>query len=379
MTGVAAEALLEQLPDGVLLIDGSRVISATARAAELLGVAQSRLQDSEISNYLPPEALMVVERIHDGAASCTSRGITWQRPFAVQRLSIKAVPGSHRGEVLLVVADDGDPLGPDAASGFRRRLAWLDSLAAGMAHEIRNPLGGIRGAAQLLGRNLSPDEHQELTELIIRESDRIDGLVERLMALCRPRPMLRSEVSLNRIIHDEVALLRARSAGRSSLAWKLDLDPSIPRIEGDTERIREAASNLLRNAMEAASNEVTVRTRIETEQRLVDAGQDRGRPVALQVTDDGPGIDPDKVSTLFDPFSTSKSEGTGLGLFVARLATEEHGGRLLVEPRPARGARFTLHLYERLAAPRQPGLNTWADSPSNYAPMSRATAAEVSP
>ena len=272
MTGPSAEAILEQLPDGVLLIEGTRVISATTRAAELLGVALSRLHDSEVSTFLPPEALMVVQRINDGAASCTSRGITWQRAFAVQRLSIKAVPGSHPGQVLLVVADDEDPLGPDAASGFRRRLAWLDSLAAGMAHEIRNPLGGIRGAAQLLGRNLSRDEQQELTELIIRESDRIDGLVERLMALCRPRPMLRSSVSLNRIIHDEVALLRARSAGRSSLAWKLDLDPSLPKVEGDTERIREAASNLLRNAMEAARHEVTVRTRIETEQRLRDAG-----------------------------------------------------------------------------------------------------------
>ncbi len=378
MTGPSAEAILEQLPDGVLLIEGTRVISATTRAAELLGVALSRLHDSEVSTFLPPEALMVVQRINDGAASCTSRGITWQRAFAVQRLSIKAVPGSHPGQVLLVVADDEDPLGPDAASGFRRRLAWLDSLAAGMAHEIRNPLGGIRGAAQLLGRNLSRDEQQELTELIIRESDRIDGLVERLMALCRPRPMLRSSVSLNRIIHDEVALLRARSAGRSSLAWKLDLDPSLPKVEGDTERIREAASNLLRNAMEAARHEVTVRTRIETEQRLRDAGQDRGRPVALQVTDDGPGIDPDKVSTLFDPFSTSKAEGTGLGLFVARLATEDHGGRLLVEPRPTLGARFTLLLYERLAAPNQPDLNTWADSPGNWTRKSRAPAVEVS-
>jgi two-component system nitrogen regulation sensor histidine kinase GlnL len=378
MTGAQAAPLIEHLPGGVLLAQDGRIVAATGKAAELLGVAPSRLEGSQISAYLPPEALEVVGKIHEGATSCTSRGIAWDRPFAVDRITIKGSAGPEPGQVVLLVIEDGDPLASDAARGFRRRLAWLDSLAAGMAHEIRNPLAGIRGAAQLLQRELEPQEQAELTDLIIRESDRIDRLVERLMGLCRPRPLLRSEVSLNRLIHDEVALLRARSGGRSAVTFNLDLDPSLPTIEGDAERIREAASNLLRNAVEAANSQVIVRTRIETHQRLLDAGRDRGCPVALEVTDDGPGIEPARVSTLFDPFATSKAEGTGLGLFVTRLAIEQHKGRLLVDPRPERGARFTLVFYERLPAPNDADLNTWADSLSTWTGHGQPPAAEVS-
>jgi len=378
MTGAQAAPLIEHLPAGVLLADGGRIVAATSKAAELLGVAPSRLEGSEIDAYLPPEALTVVRKVREGAASCTSRGIAWDRPFAVDRITIKGSAGPEPAQVVLLVIEDGDPLASDAARGFRRRLAWLDSLAAGMAHEIRNPLAGIRGAAQLLQRELDPDEQSELTNLIIRESDRIDRLVERLMGLCRPQPLLRSEVSLNRVIHDEVALLRARARGCSSVSFDLDLDPSLPKIEGDVERIREAASNLLRNAVEAASSQVIVRTRIETQERRIDTGRDRGCPVALEVTDDGPGIDPARMSTLFDPFATTKAEGTGLGLFVTRLAIEHHRGRLLVDPRPERGARFTLIFYERLPAPNDADLNTWADSLSTWTGHDQAPAAEVS-
>ena len=362
MTGKQAVSLLEHLPGGVVLIEDGLVVATNSPAAELLGVSPRRLDNSEIDTYLPQQAAEVTARVLSGSSSCTCRNIRWERPFASQQLRITGSPGPQPGQVLLLITADDDLLAADAARGFRRRLAWLDSLAAGMAHEIRNPLGGIRGAAQLLGRDLAPEEQHELTELIIRESDRIDTLVERLMSLCRPRPLLLGEHSLNRIIHDEVALLQARSPGGVKVSFSLELDPSLPMVEGDAERIREAASNLLRNAIEAANSRVVVRTRVDSDQRLRVAGQDRGFPVALEVTDDGPGIDPARRSTLFDPFSTSKAEGTGLGLFVTRLAIEEHSGRLLLEPRPGQGARFTLVFYERLPAHKKTDLNNWADS-----------------
>lgn len=362
MNGEQAAILLEHLPGGVVLIEDGLVVSTNTRAAELLGLSPRRLHNSDIDTHLPAQAAEVTARVLSGASSCTCRNIPWDRPFATQQLRITGSPGPQAGQVLLLITADDDLLAADAARGFRRRLAWLDSLAAGMAHEIRNPLGGIRGAAQLLGRDLEPEEQHELTDLIIRESDRIDTLVERLMSLCRPRPLLRGEHSLNRIIHDEVALLQARCPGGVKVSFSLDLDPSLPNVEGDEERIREAASNLLRNAIEAASSRVVVRTRVDSDQRLSDAGQDRGCPVALEVTDDGPGIDPSRQSTLFDPFSTTKAEGTGLGLFVTRLAIEEHSGRLLLEPRLGQGARFTLIFYERLPDHNETDLNTWADS-----------------
>ena len=150
------------------------------------------------------------------------------------------------------------------------------------------------------------------------------------------------------MVHDELKLIQTHNGGSSGVRWELDLDPSLPPLEGDLERICEAISNLLRNASEAAQSLVSVRTRVAPDGRLLQDGLDRGLPLQLDVTDDGPGIEPERVSCLFDPFNTTKTSGTGLGLFVSRLATEDHGGRLDVDPRPGQGARFSLVLFEHL-------------------------------
>ena len=299
-----------------------------------------------MADVLPEGALEAVERVQAGASSCTVRDLPLG-PSAGSRLTVTASPGPNPGQVVLLLDGDSDPAGHAAAEGFRRRLAWLDSLAAGMAHEIRNPLGGIRGAAQLLARGPEPVDLDELCGLIIQESDRIDGIVERLMGLVRPRLLDRGVVALNRLVHDEVSLLRAHF-GEGPVQWELDLDPSLPELEGDPQRLREAVGNLLRNAREAARSRVEVRTRVEAGGRFAQGGHDRGLVLRLDVVDDGPGVAEDQLGRLFDPFSTSKPQGTGLGLFVSRLAIDDHGGQLDVEPGPGRGARFTVLLSERL-------------------------------
>jgi two-component system nitrogen regulation sensor histidine kinase GlnL len=196
------------------------------------------------------------------------------------------------------------------------------------------------------------EECDELTDLIIQEADRIGERVNRLMDLVRPTPLRRSSVSLNLLVHDGVALLRADSTVRR-VDWTLDLDPSLPRIEGDPGRLAEAVGNLLRNAAEAADQEVCVRTRLTPDGRFSEAGLDRGLALRLDVQDDGAGISEAAERDLFVPFATTKLEGSGLGLFVTRLAVEDHGGRLSVRPRPSRpehstGACFSMILFERL-------------------------------
>lgn len=339
--------LVEHLPVGVALVEAGRVSYATERAAEVLGISVRRMYGSAIEEVLPAGVDEVVARIEGGATSCTLREVEWGRPTAAKRVTVTGTPGPSQGQVVVVLRDASDPVGSRAAEGFRRRLSWLDSLAAGMAHEIRNPLGGIRGAAQLLRREPDPDDHDELTQLIIQEADRIDSLVERLMTLTRPRPLNRGAVQVNRLVHDEVALVRARF-GADPVAWELDLDPSLPLVEGDPGRLREAVGNLVRNAQEAARTTVSVRTRIDAVGRLAADGFDRGVTIRVDVIDDGPGISADRLPKLFDPFATTKAEGTGLGLFVTRLAVEDHAGLLDVDPRPGQGARFTLVLSERL-------------------------------
>ncbi len=348
------QSVLDHLPDGLVLVREDRVAYSNHRASEILGISQRRLAGSQIADLLP-DAVEVVARVVGGAMTCTARDLSWSRPGGARRLTLVGSPGPAPGEVLLVVRVAGLPSDPGARDAFRQRLEWLDGLAAGMAHEIRNPLGGIRGAAQLLRRNPDPDEVDELTGLIIRETDRIDSIVEQLMLFTRPRPLRRQGVQLNRLVHDEVALLVAQQRAPDSdsgpaVDFSLDLDPSLPEVEGDAQRLREAVGNLLRNAWQAARTRVTARTRVEPEARLREQGRDRGLALRLSVGDDGDGIDPARLPGLFAPFATTRNEGSGLGLFVTRLAIDEHAGVLTADPGPGTGATFDVLLWEKLPA-----------------------------
>lgn len=347
--------LLELLPDGLLLVQQGQIAFATLRAAEIMGLSPRRIQGHPIA-WLSPDADAVCARVLERRAVVTARDLPWSRPGASRRVSFVGSPGPGPGEVLLLVRPEDQVSDPTQRAAFRRRLEWLDGLAAGMAHEIRNPLGGIRGAAQLLRRDPPAEEVDELTSLIIRETDRIDSIVERLMTLSRPRSLRRGPVALNRLVHDEVALLAAQTPGaeRGPVEVLLDLDPSLPETEGDAAQLREVVGNLLRNGWEAARAQLRVRTRVDPLGRLREGGHDRGRALLLSVEDDGEGIEPERVSGLFAPFATTKTGGSGLGLFVARLGVDAHGGELAVEPGPGTGARFDLTLWERLPAASVP-------------------------
>ncbi len=337
--------IIEHLLDGVVVARAGRVAWASGPAADVLGRSVRSLVGAPIAEVLPAEAEDVVARVLAGASSCTVRGVRG-RPQGVGRVSISGTPGPDDGSVVLTVRVDEDPARQAAVAGFRRRLAWLESLAAGMAHEIRNPLAGIRGAAQLLRRESTPQDVDELTALIIQESDRIHVQVERLMVLCRPRPLRRAPVDLNELVQQQSAAARARAGEGVSI--RLDIDPSLPPVEGDAERLAEALGNLLKNACEAATATVTVRTRVDSLGRLVSPGVDRGPTLRIDVEDDGPGLEPDRLSSVFAPFETTKADGSGLGLFVARLAVEAHSGLVQVEGRPGEGARFSMLLSVRL-------------------------------
>ena len=241
-------SLIEHLLDGVLLVQDGRVIEATTRAAEVLSLSMRAVDGAEIAEILPVEAAEIVARVLDGAASCRARAVSWERSAGDGRLDISGTPGPQPTQVLLALRPDVDR--EPASQDFQRRLTWLNSLAAGMAHEIRNPLSGIRGAAQLLRRGATPADSDELTELIIQEADRIHVQVERLMSLTRPRPLHVQPVDVNELLRQEVQAARARSG--EGLHFEVDLDPSLPPIEADSERLGEALGNLLRNACEAA-------------------------------------------------------------------------------------------------------------------------------
>jgi two-component system nitrogen regulation sensor histidine kinase GlnL len=202
----------------------------------------------------------------------------------------------------------------------------------GLAHEIRNPLGGLRGAAQLLARELESDALREYTRVIVHEADRLHNLMDRMLGPRTPprfRPMCIHEVT-ERV----VALIRAEAP--QNVQIERDYDPSIPDFIADPDLLIQAVLNVARNAVEAvgAQGQVRVLTRIH---RQFTIGQRLHRLVArIDVHDDGPGIDEQLLQRVFHPLVTGRDSGTGLGLSIAQSLVNQHGGLIECESCPGR-------------------------------------------
>ncbi len=215
------------------------------------------------------------------------------------------------------------------------QTGMLQYLSRNLGHEVRNPLGGIRGAAQMLADELDSDELAMLARLIMRESDRIDELIQRF-----GQPELeRSEIELYPLL-DEALDLLAAEFGRS-VEVQRDFDPSIPPLRADASALRRVFVNVLRNACQAGASVVIIKTRVEHGNALLQAVP--GSAIRLDVIDDGQGVPEALRSLLFLPLVTGRRDGTGLGLAVSQQIASAHGGLLTFEALE-RGSCFSLYL-----------------------------------
>jgi two-component system nitrogen regulation sensor histidine kinase GlnL len=210
-----------------------------------------------------------------------------------------------------------------------------------MAHEIKNPLGGIRGAAQLLERELPAGPLQEYTAIIIREADRLRSLVDRLLGPSRELDL--ASTNIHRLTEHVLQLLEVE-AGDGAVLHR-DYDPSLPELSADSQQLIQALLNITRNALEASRGRtqcnITVRTR---SQRQFTIGDVRHRLVCrIDVIDDGPGIPEDLRETLFVPMVSGRPDGTGLGLSIAQSIIHRHGGLLICDSNPGNTV-FSIYL-----------------------------------
>ena len=224
----------------------------------------------------------------------------------------------------------------------------LDQLVAQMAHEVNNPLSGIRGAAQLLGRKLGEQpqlaELAEYTDMIVRQVDRMSDLVTALLQLEAPKPKMRP-VNIHRVLN-EVMLLEHSTAAAKRVALKHEFDPSLPEVFGNPSQLQQLFLNVVKNAIEACPTDggaVHLTTRMETN-FYIETGTERRRYIAVDVNDNGGGMDEETASKVFNPFFTSHGNGHGLGLTIARNISLGHNGNIEVDGRAGKGARFTVHL-----------------------------------
>ncbi len=319
----------EPLATGVALADGQlRLLRINAALAELLAVGPRTAKGQSLAVLLHrPEWMALAERaLHEGSPmQLRSIELPSQRGDGGHMdVSMQPLPS---GELLLEV----HALAPPSASDTP-----LSATLRGFAHEVKNPLAGLRGAAQLLHRRLVDEDQRSLAGLVIAEADRLAALANRLLrndGAARLGP-----VNIHERLERLGDLLLAEPAPPT---LRHDYDPSLPNVHADADRLLQLLLNLARNAVEAGAHTITFRTRAEPAVRL----GDRVARMALRVDvmDDGPGVPVALRDTLFEPLVSGRSDGSGLGLALAREIARQHGGELRYASRPGETV-FSLYL-----------------------------------
>lgn len=225
------------------------------------------------------------------------------------------------------------------------RLAAMGQLSAALAHEIRNPLASIGGSLPILMEGIGPDDPRaEFGAIVRKELQRLDDLTSEFLAYARPPRPRWSEEELNSIVESVVQLV-GKEAERSGVQVQTELMPGLPATWMDGDRMRQVVLNLVLNAVEAMSDGGVIR---------VCTGRD-AEGLQLSVEDSGPGVDEEIREKIFEPFVSSKSSGTGLGLAVVHGWVKRHGGTIVLSVSELGGARFEVRLPERAAAPAATG------------------------
>lgn len=297
---------------------------------------------------------LVKVALHEGRSITDAESISLPRakapplPVSVYAAPIFSRQGRQDGAVL-IIRDLSRVRELEETLRRTDRQAMLGTLAAGLAHEIKNPLGGIKGAAQLLAMELPADSPlREYTRVMIKESERINGIIEELMDLGKPRPTVMGEVDLGRVIGD-IILLQKEACGEQPIDFSLSLDPSIPPVQGDEQLLTRLFLNLIKNAREAITGpgRVEVETKVSADYHLMAAGSRPTPLVVVRIRDTGCGISAEELERIFTPYYTTKIKGSGLGLAICQKIVEDHRGFLKLSSTPGRGTEVKVWLPMR--------------------------------
>lgn len=330
---------LDQLASPIAWTDAQRRLAGANPAfASWLGVGLRRLVGLRLEDLDPGGG-----RFAGLLARLPAEGES--PPLMARRVGLAFPGGAERfADCWLVPLADGalrlECAPADEFPGEDPSIALPSALHAalkGLAHELRNPLAGMRGAAQLLARRVEGAEAAELTGLIRDEVDRLTALLERLVNPAPARPFV--PVNLHAVL-ERVRLLADAEAGWS-LKIERDYDPSLPEVPGDLDRLVQALWNLVRNALESGAGTVWLRTRAE--RQLPIAGVTHRLVLRVDIVDDGRGVPDDLTERLFLPLVSGRAQGSGLGLPLAQQIAREHGGALSYRSRPGHTV-FTLLL-----------------------------------
>lgn len=346
--------IIDSVGDGVIVLDQQqRVTLMNPAAEEIAGLSRRQADAQQFSSLFKEEEIligMVAKTAATGMTISDYENIIIKKGTHTTPVSVTTSPllMSH-GEVsgiIIVLRDLSNIRELERIVRQADRLSALGTVAAGLAHEIKNPLGGIKGAAQLLDHEIPPEsELHEYTRVMIREVERINHIVLELLDLASPKKLELAKVNLHQVIGD-IILLQKRTIEGKSISIQQHLDPSIPSILGDERLLTQLFLNLVKNAVEAMLDDgiLKITTRIVSDYSMTKKGEKPSRMVAVDVSDTGPGIDADQQELLFTPFFTTKTGGTGLGLAICHKIVSEHRGMIKLESQKGEGTTFTVML-----------------------------------
>ncbi|MDY0267704.1 two-component system sensor histidine kinase NtrB [Trichloromonas sp.] len=347
--------VLENIDRAVIALDNDGIITLFNPAAQAMTGLSERQALGKSFNVLfkgqSPLLKLVATALAAGRSVSNHEDITLYRPLS-QPLpaSVSVSPlltesGSCDGAIL-ILRDLSRLQDLEQAMRQSERLSQLGTLAAGLAHEIKNPLGGIKGAAQLLDLELPKESPlREYTAVMIRETERVNTIIEGLLELTRDRQPKWAGVNLGKILGD-ILLLQKTVYGEKQIDFLLDLDPSIPEFRGDEALLTQLFLNLIKNAAEAISDSgfVRISSKIVADYHLSLPG---GRPapfVTVEIRDNGTGIAREDLERIFTPFYTTKHLGSGLGLPLCQKIVRQHDGMLKAASEPGSGTVFSVSL-----------------------------------
>lgn len=350
------EGVLDALLDGVVVIDHEgEVRDANPEACRILEASLESIRGASIERFGDPgrQISRLAARVQSSGQPIVEDDVVCGRrgsaaltlDFAVSPLSSSEVRRTPPG-VVVVIRDRTIPNTLREIVSQQEQLASYGLIAAGIAHEVKNPLGGIRGAAELLAKWSEDERSGRAADLIVQEVDRITSLVEELMVFARGDELALAPTNLHQVLDRVIELARMDPIGKG-VAIERIYDPSIPEIPADPDRMNQVFLNLVRNALQAVpegNGRVTVETRMSLDHRLI--GPDRASipTVQVKVSDNGRGISKRDLERLATPFFTTRQKGTGLGLAVSRHWVSRHDGTLQVESTEGEGTTIRVHL-----------------------------------
>ena len=350
-------AVLDSLRVGIVAVDAKgRVEFQNAEASRILDLSRRSSAGRQLAEVLgvrhPAVSLLmrVLETQRDlSSRECSIHPRHGERPLTVDLAAAPIIVDREPDGAALTLHDRTIGRELEDMVDQQARSELYARLASGIAHEIRNPLGGIRGSAQLLESRLDDAELKRFPELIVEQTDRIRRLLDEFGELTRggeidPRP-----VNIHEIL-DKLITLQAQSDAWREIEVRREYDPSIPELELDPDRITQVFLNLTRNAVQAMEGrgQLTLRTRVDTPYHLSPGASQPRRMVRIDIDDTGPGISDEHLPLVFTPFFTGRQDGTGLGLALTQHWVVKHGGRIQLLPGHAGGtrARVLLPVHE---------------------------------